>query len=452
MARLSRVFVPAGALLLLISEILLVAAAFVLATYFELTVDPTVFLLYDGGFEGILLVLLCILVGMYFRDLYSQIRVKSRVVLLQHLCMVFGFAFLMEGLIGAFAPSLRVPLRVMLSGSGIALAAIFAWRILFSALAPQMAGQDRLLLVGDLPSLKDVGSFIQAHPDTGLALAGYVDDSTPPGAPLPGGQALGPLSSLREIVRATHPRRVVVGVSDRRNQALVNDLRKLRFEGLLIEEVAGAYETVCGRVCLRELRPSQLIYSGEFNPQPRAFFYQTLRNMVLAGIAVILSSPVLLLTALAVKLSSSGPVLWRQTRTGLDGAPFTLYRFRSTRSGAEGPELTPVGRFICRLGFDRLPQLFNVLKGDMSIAGPSPERPEFVDALTALIPYYRQRNCVRPGITGWAQIRPGQGDAPEDAGAGLEYDLYYIKHMSLALDTFIFVHTLKGILLSGGPQ
>jgi lipopolysaccharide/colanic/teichoic acid biosynthesis glycosyltransferase len=174
--------------------------------------------------------------------------------------------------------------------------------------------------------------------------------------------------------------------------------------------------------------------------------------MVLAGIAVILSSPVLLLTALAVKLSSSGPVLWRQTRTGLDGAPFTLYRFRSTRSGAEGPELTPVGRFICRLGFDRLPQLFNVLKGDMSIAGPSPERPEFVDALTALIPYYRQRNCVRPGITGWAQIRPGQGDAPEDAGAGLEYDLYYIKHMSLALDTFIFVHTLKGILLSGGPQ
>ncbi len=452
MARLSRVFVPAGALVLLISEILLVAAAFVLATYFELTVDPTVFLLYDGGFEGILLVLLCILVGMYFRDLYSQIRVKSRVVLLQHLCMVFGFAFLMEGLIGAFAPSLRVPLRVMLSGSGIALVALLAWRILFSALAPQMAGQDRLLLVGDLPSLKDVGSFIQAHPDTGLVLAGYVDDSTPPGAPLPGGKALGPLSSLREIVRATQPRRVVVGVSDRRNQALVNDLRKLRSEGRLIEEVAGAYETVCGRVCLRELQPSQLIYSGEFNPQPRTFFYQTLRNMVLAGIAVILLSPVLLLTAMAVKLSSSGPVLWRQTRIGLDGAPFTLYRFRSMRRGAGGPEMTPTGRFICRLGFDRLPQLFNVLKGDMSIAGPSPERPEFVDALTALIPYYRQRNCVRPGITGWAQIRPGQADAPEDAGAELEYDLYYIKHMSLALDTFIFVHTLKGILLSGGPQ
>lgn len=438
--------------MLLVSEMLLVTAAFVLATYIELTVDPTVFLLYDGGLEQISPVLLCILVGMYFRDLYSQIRVKSRVVLLQQLCVVIGFTFLMEGLIGSFAPSLRVPLRIMLLGSGMALAALLAWRILFSALAPQMAGQERLLLVGDLPSLKDVGSFVEAHPDTGLVLAGYVDDSTPPGAPLPGGKALGPLSSLREIVRNTEARRVVVGVSERRNQALVHDLRKLRSEGKLVEEVASTYETVCGRVCLRELRPSQLIYSGEFNPQPRTYFYQTLRNMVLAGIAVILSSPVLLLTALAVRLSSSGPVLWRQTRIGLDGAPFTLYRFRSMRNGAGGPEMTPAGRFICRLGFDRLPQLFNVLKGEMSIAGPSPERPEFVDVLTAQIPYYRQRNCVRPGITGWAQIRPDQGNAPEDAGAKLEYDLYYIKHMSLALDTFIFFHTLKGILLSGGPQ
>ncbi len=241
-------------------------------------------------------------------------------------------------------------------------------------------------------------------------------------------------------------------MSDRRNQTLLNELQKLRSEGRLIEEVASTYERVCGRVCLRELRPSQVIYSGEFDPQPRTFFFQTLGNVVLAGIGVTLSSPVLLLTALAVRLSSSGPVLWRQTRIGLDGAPFTLYRFRSMRSGAGGPEMTPAGRIVCRLGFDRLPQLFNVLKGEMSIAGPSPERPEFVDALTAHIPYYRQRNCVRPGITGWAQIRPGQGDAPEDAGATLECDLYYIKHMSLALDTFIFFHTLKGILLSGGAQ
>jgi lipopolysaccharide/colanic/teichoic acid biosynthesis glycosyltransferase len=452
MLRLFRVFVPAGTLLLLLADTLLVTAAFVLATYFELTVDPTVFLLYDGGWEAIFFVLLCILLGMYFRNLYSQIRVKSRVVLLQQLCVVIGFAFLMEGLVGAFVPGLRVPLRVMLWGSAMALAALYLWRILFSALAPQMALRERLLLVGDLPPLKDVGAFIQAHPDAGLVLAGYVDDSTPRGAPLPGGKALGPLTSLREIVRATQPHRVVVGVSDRRNQALVNDLRQLRSEGRLIEEVAATYETVCGRVCLSEIRPSQLIYSGEFDPQPRTLFYQTVGNLLFAAVAVILSSPLLLLAALAVRLSSPGPVLLRQTRVGLDGVPFTLYRFRSLRSGPDGPEMTPAGRIIGRFGFDLLPQLFNVLKGEMSIAGPSPDRPEFAGALAVLIPYYQQRCCVRPGITGWAQIRPDQADAPEDVGATLECDLYYIKHMSLALDTFICFHTLKGILLSGGPQ
>jgi lipopolysaccharide/colanic/teichoic acid biosynthesis glycosyltransferase len=255
---------------------------------------------------------------------------------------------------------------------------------------------------------------------------------------------------------------VVVGVSDRHNQTLVNALLELRSGGRAIEEVASTYERVCGRVCLRELRPSQLIYSGEFSPEPRAFFYQTLRNMALAVIGVILSSPVLLLTALAVRLSSSGPVLWRQIRVGLDGAPFTLYRFRSMRSDPEGaesawaakddPRLTAVGRIIRRLGIDRLPQLFNVLKGEMSIAGPSPERPEFVEALGGRIPYYRQRNCVRPGITGWAQIHRGDGDAPEDTLTKLEYDLYYIKNMSIALDTFIMFHSLKGMLLSGGAQ
>jgi exopolysaccharide biosynthesis polyprenyl glycosylphosphotransferase len=491
MNRPFRVFVPAGTLTLLISEILLVSAAFVLASYLELGVDPTVFLLYDGGLERIFLVLLSILMGMYFRDLYAQIRVKSRVVLLQQLCLVIGIAFLMQGLISYFAPSLKMPFRLMLLGSGMALVAILGWRILFSALAPQMAPRDRLLLVGDLPLLEDVGSFVEAHPDAGLLVAGYVDDFIPPGTPLPGGQSLGPLSSLREIVRTTHPHRVVVGVSERRNRMLVNELLELRAAGQVIEEVNGAYERVCGRVCLGGLQPSQLIYSGELNPNARTFFYQTLWNMLLAAIAILVTSPVLLLTALVVRLSSSGPVLWRQIRVGLDGAPFMLYRFRCMRAGAEPLagrlgasgagalldyerqhgqscvaggyiesawaarddfRLTRAGRIIRRLRFDQLPQLFNVLKGEMSIAGPSPERPEFVDALSAQIPCYRQRNCVRPGITGWAQIRPGQGDTPEDTVAKLEYDLYYIKNMSLALDTFIIFHTLKGILLSGGVQ
>jgi exopolysaccharide biosynthesis polyprenyl glycosylphosphotransferase len=185
--------------------------------------------------------------------------------------------------------------------------------------------------------------------------------------------------------------------------------------------------------------------------------------MLLAIVGIILCSPFILLTALAVRLSSSGAVLYRQTRVGLDGALFTVYKFRSMRIDAElatgavwaqkdDPRVTKVGRFLRAIRFDELPQLFNVLKGEMSIVGPRPERPEFVKALSEQIPYYRQRHCVRPGITGWAQINYKYGDTLQDTITKLEYDLYYIKNMSMALDTYIIFHTLKAMLLSRGAQ
>jgi exopolysaccharide biosynthesis polyprenyl glycosylphosphotransferase len=185
--------------------------------------------------------------------------------------------------------------------------------------------------------------------------------------------------------------------------------------------------------------------------------------MAVAVIGIILSFPIMLLTALAVRLSSPGAVLYRQTRVGLDGSLFTVYKFRSMRIDAElgtgavwaqkdDPRVTMVGRVIRRVRFDELPQLFNVLKGEMSIVGPRPERPEFVKALNEQIPYYRQRHCVRPGITGWAQINYKYGDTLQDTITKLEYDLYYIKNMSMALDTYIIFDTLKVLLLSRGAQ
>jgi exopolysaccharide biosynthesis polyprenyl glycosylphosphotransferase len=180
-------------------------------------------------------------------------------------------------------------------------------------------------------------------------------------------------------------------------------------------------------------------------------------------VGIVLALPFMLLTALAVRLSSPGPVLYRQTRVRMDGVPFTLYKFRSMRQDAEAttgavwaakddPRVTPVGRVIRRIRFDELPQLFNVLKGEMSIVGPRPERPEFVKALSEQIPYYRQRHCVRPGITGWAQINYKYGDTLEDTITKLEFDLYYIKNMTMGLDAYVIFHTIKAMLLSRGAQ
>jgi len=463
MVRLFKVFIPVGTLTLLLSEIVLVTSAFVMATYLSLEVDPTVFLLYDGGGMRIALVLLSILLGLHFHDLYSQFYVKNRILLVQQLCLVMGVAFLTQGVIAYLDPSLRVPIRVMVVGSAIAVVTIFLWRIFFSTYALQVVGRDYLLLVGGSPLLEDIGRHVTERPETGMVIAGYLDDRHEPGSLLAGGKVLGPMTSLREIVKATQPHRIVVGMFERRNRMPVAELLELRFAGHIIEEVSTTFERVCGRVCLKEIRPSQLIFSGELGPRPQNLVYQRLSNMAVAVIGLVIGSPIMLLTALAVRLSSPGPVLYRQERVGLDDVPFTLYKFRSMRVDAEAhtgavwaqkddPRVTRVGRVIRRLRFDELPQLLNVLKGEMSIVGPRPERPEFVRALSEQIPYYRQRHCVRPGITGWAQINYKYGDTLEDTITKLEYDLYYIKNMSMALDNYILFHTLKAMLLSRGAQ
>jgi sugar transferase (PEP-CTERM system associated) len=463
MTRIFRVFVPATAVVLLISEILLIGSAFIIAVYMTLDVDPWVNLVYDGGLVHLIPVLVTILLGMYFNDLYSQFYVKSRIVLLQQLCLVMGGAFLVQGLLSYIVPDLRVSVHVMAWGSALAVVVIYFWRVLFSTFALKVMGLDSLLMVGGSPLLEDIAAHLEEHPELGWEVAGYVDDSHQPGDILRRAKVLGGLPDLKEIVQATNPTRIVVGMTERRNRMPVADLLELRFSGCIIEEVATVFERLCGRVCLKELRPAQLIYSGELGPRPQNVVVQTVLNRIIAAVGLIVASPLMALTALAVKLSSPGPILYRQVRVGMDDVPFTVYKFRSMRLDAEAdtgavvaskddPRVTRVGKIIRRLRFDELPQLYNTLKGDMSIVGPRPERPEFVRDLSQKIPYYRQRHCVRPGITGWAQINFKYGETLEDTMRKLEYDLYYIKNMSLSLDTYIIFHTVKTMLLSRGAQ
>jgi sugar transferase (PEP-CTERM system associated) len=463
MTRSFRVNIPATSLTLLISDILLATSAFVLATYLTQDADPRTYLFDDGGFVRLIPVLLTILIGMHFSDLYSQVHVRSRIVLLQQLCLVMGVAFLAQGLISYLSAAQRVPIHVMAVGSALATAALFLWRIAFSAFALQMMGRDTLLLVGGSPLLEGIARHIEEHPELALQVTGYVADGHETGTTLPGGTVLGPISSLTDVVQATRPNRLVIGMSERRQRMPVAELLDLRFAGHIIEEAATTFEHVCGRICIRELRPSQLIYSGELGPRMQTLIVQTVSSRLLSAIGLVAASPIMLLTALAVRFSSPGPILYRQVRVGLDGELFTLYKFRSMRADAEAqtgavwaskddPRITKVGKIIRKLRFDELPQLVNGLIGNMSIVGPRPERPEFVHSLSEKIPYYRQRHCVRPGITGWAQINYKYGDTLEDTVTKLEYDLYYIKNMSFRLDTYIVFHTVKAMLLTRGAQ
>jgi sugar transferase (PEP-CTERM system associated) len=462
MIRLFRVFIPVSVVILLISELLLLVASYLAAAWLGYEGDPAEYLSNGTGPVSIALVVITIMMGLYLHDLYTQVYIKSHILLLQQLCFVLGAAFLVQGAVSYVDRTLRMPLHVMVPGSAMAIAVVYGWRVLFSGFALERLGGDRLLLVGSSAVLSAVAAHLDAHPEKGVKVIGALSDR-PGEHALAGAKLLGRIEALREVVGATNPTRIVVGMEERRSRMPVGELLDLRYSGHVIEEAPTTYERVCGRVCTKELRPSQLIYSGEYGPRRQSVMYQSVSNILLAAVGVVVAAPLMLLTAIAVRLTSAGPILYRQVRVGMDGIPFTLYKFRSMRVDAEAatgavwaqkndPRVTPVGGLIRKIRFDELPQLFNVLKGEMSIVGPRPERPEFVKTLSEKIPYYRQRHAVRPGITGWAQINHKYGDTIEDTIAKLEYDLYYIKNMSWSLDTYIIFHTVKAMVLFRGAQ
>ncbi|MGH9648053.1 MAG: nucleoside-diphosphate sugar epimerase/dehydratase, partial [Bryobacteraceae bacterium] len=242
MIRLFRVYVPVGTLALLISEIVLLAVAFGVATYTTLNYDADIFLFFEGGWIRIAIVIVTILTGLYFHDLYTDLFVKSKIALLQQLCLIIGSAFLLQGFLSYLDADLRVPIRVMVVGNLLCVIGVFCWRIFFTQYALRVVNRDLLLLVGGSPLLEDIGDYIGRHPESGQLVAGYVDDGDKMGADRSGGKLLGPLSALEEIAAAVSPNRIVVGMSERRNRVPVNTLLELRFAGHIIEEAAAVYE------------------------------------------------------------------------------------------------------------------------------------------------------------------------------------------------------------------
>jgi lipopolysaccharide/colanic/teichoic acid biosynthesis glycosyltransferase len=234
----------------------------------------------------------------------------------------------------------------------------------------------------------------------------------------------------------------VIGVSERRRGMPFRELLDMQFRGIEIQRVAELYEAACERVCVAELMPSQLIFSDEVGARRGAVALQAIYSNVVALAGLALLAVLIVPIAAAIKLSSPGPVVEGQLRWGVNLVPFTLLRFRCRR--ADG-RMTRVGTWLRRLRLDGLPQLMNVIRGEMSLVGPRPHDPEFIPALMERMPYYGQRHAVRPGIMGWSQLNCDYGGKLRDARESLEYDLYYIKHMSPALDAYIVLHSLMEV-------
>lgn len=270
-----------------------------------------------------------------------------------------------------------------------------------------------------------------------------------------------PSERLDEIASREGVQCIVVAMSERRGGLPVDQLLACRLQGIRIEDGVAFYEKVGKKIPLAGLNPSYLIFNGGFRWPSRAA--KRSLDLLLSIVGFLLTSPLFVVLPILIKLTSPGPVFYRQERIGLNGRRFMILKFRSMSEDAElpgqamwakerDPRITAIGRFMRQFRIDELPQMLNVLKGDMSFVGPRPERPEFIAALCREIPYYALRLSVKPGITGWAQVMFRYGATVEDAAEKLQYDLYYIKHMSLALDSRIVLKTIRTVLFKSGAR
>lgn len=458
MIRLFRVFIPTSVVGLLISEILLAYACYLAAIFWMEEISTPIYLLYETGLFRVTLVVASILLGLYFNDLYTNVRVLSRTLLVQQFCLAVGLAFITQALLSYVLPELVLERWNMILGSTLALVALPAWRMAYAHLTLKLMGTQKVLFLGQSETIERVSERLKQRPEFGLETMGYLGE---PGAGI--GECLGRVDQVKEVYQQRKPDLIAVGLEERRGRMPVQLLLELRLGGVRIEDASSLFEVVMGRVSLRSLRPSHLIFTTELGPNVRHVALQRLYSMMVALVGLVAASPLMLLALALVKLSSKGPAIYRQRRVGLHGRVFELYKFRSmyvdaeARTGAvwaaeNDPRITPAGRWLRKLRLDELPQFVNVLKGEMAIVGPRPERPEFVEVLCEKIPFYGQRHAILPGITGWAQINHHYGATLEDTEAKLEYDLYYLKNMSFSLDAYIIFQTLKVMLLSRGSQ
>lgn len=459
MVRLFHVYYPTRTLILLGGEVFLVFGSFFLATLICFgTGQFFAVLSVESGFYKILAITGLVILCLYFFDLYDFHRILVPGEAYFRLFAGLGtLSFLLAGF-GFLFPNFMLGRQVYLAGLAILTFYLVSWRALYAWLVEKRYLSERIYVLGTGSRAQRLVDVLRNRNGLGMEVVGWS------GAITNGSLTRETLANKLESVRtAGAVDRVVVALSDRRNLMPVRELLDLRLSGVKIDDATALQEELTGRIEVDELNPSWLIFSDGFRLKQGVLFSERLLSVTASFCALLITVPLVPLIALAVKLSSPGPVLYRQKRIGRNGLVFDCYKFRTMRADAEAdtgptwaddndPRITSVGHFLRRMRLDEIPQLWNVLRGDMSFVGPRPERPEFVEWLSKEIPYYNLRHLVLPGITGWAQVNYPYGASLEESREKLCYDLYYVKNMSVAFDLLIMFHTLKIVFLGRGSR
>jgi sugar transferase (PEP-CTERM system associated) len=455
-------------ILLVVGETLLLVAAVAVSSVIIGRERAWELLLDDTALLRVLLIVVTCQVCLHYADLYDLRTIKTSRDLVTRLMRAIGTTSLILGAAYWLFPLLVVQEGVFLLTAAVAAVLVVAWRAAFKVISARLTPRERLLLVGTSPAAIVLArELFERRQELGVEIVGFVDtDASRVGAPVINPGVVGTLDDIPALTARLGVNRVVVSLSDQRGKLPMDKLLDMRLRsGVLFDHLASVYEEYTGKIALENLRPSWLIFSTGFRKTRLWLISKRTCDIVASVCGLVLSSPLSAVTALLVKLDSPGdPVFYHQERVGLNGATFIIHKFRTMRSDAEastGPvwsagdsdtRITRVGHFLRRTRLDELPQLWNVLRGDMSLIGPRPERPQFVEQLTRQIPFYGQRHVVKPGVTGWAQVRYSYGASVEDAIEKMQYDLYYVKHLSLRFDLLIALETIKIVVLRRGAK
>jgi len=456
--RFLKVHYPVRALILLIGEALMALSSLLLGTMLRYREDSYLVLNFEHGYQKIIVITGLLLLLCHWFGLYDMPYSESRWKIDFRLPVVLGLLSLSLAVVAAISPSLLMGNSSVLLGLIILTVSLPAWRFAYSWLAEQPYLRERVYILGNDERAQRLVGGLKQRTDFGFDLVGWSGDID--GAVTRDSMAAHMMSVAREKLVDL----VIVALRDRRNTMPVQALLDLRLQGgIRIEDATSWLEKISGKIEVEELHPSWIIFAEGFRLRDKLRVLRRSLDYFAGLVGLLLACPLIPFIMVLVRLDSRGPVFYKQRRVGRGGRFFYCYKFRTMREDAEAdigptwaddndPRITKVGRFLRVTRLDEIPQLWCVLKGDMAFVGPRPERPEFVEWLTTEIPYYGIRHLVRPGITGWAQVRYKYGNTVEDAREKLQYDLFYIKNASLGLDIWIMFQTIKILLLRQGGQ
>jgi sugar transferase (PEP-CTERM system associated) len=457
--------VPSRTLLLVFSDLGLVLFGLLVAISIRFLYWSTIhsYLQQGNALFRIGIAMLACELALYYHDLYDPEAIRRHTELLVRLLQALGTACLALAILYYLFPDHSLGRGIAVLAAPIIFFLLLGWRLLMERWGFLLWEPRRVLVLGTGPVGISFVREILARPELKIKIVGFLDENRENiGKPLVNPGIIGAVEDVQEVAAREKIDCVILSLAERRGNTPVRQLLDLKFAGIAVEDAHSIWEEISGRIRVQHLSPSWLILSEGFRKPKLLVACKRAVDFIAALVGLIVSSPIMLGTVIAIWIETGGPILFRQERTGLHGLPFHILKFRSMDHDAEkhGPcwatdgdqRITRVGRIIRKLRFDELPQFINVLRGEMSLVGPRPERPIFCEMLEKEIPLYAQRYSVRPGITGWAQVKYQYGASVEEARTKLEYDLFYIKHMSILLDLAILFETGKVLLTGRGAK